>query len=761
MKNLLQFVKPLLILCLLSLANSSYAQSNEGTDFWFGFMEHRDVGSNTKVVMITSKFNTSGTISMPLENWNTTFDVSANSVTIITLPSFSEVIGSEQKTELGIHLSSGKPVSVYIHQYHNFRSEATLVLPETSIGTEYYVMSFNGVKTQGNDYPSEFLIVAIEDETLISITVSDFTKLNKAPGTTFNIELDAGETYQVQAREGVNDLTGSHMTGDKNFAVFAGNKWTEVPVACSARDNLLEQMYPVSTWGKKFVTAPNVHMNYGLFRIMAAENNTNITVYGSTTQNYTLNAGEFVQYNKSEASFIESNNPILVCQYIVGSSCNGYSLGDPSMFLLNSIEQTRDTITLYNSSLENISQNFITIIMATDDAPYVTLDGQAIVDNNTIETVGLNNEFAYVNIQVGSGAHTIISEGCGVTAIAYGYGEVESYAYTGGASFNNINYNPIPDGGCLNDTISFDTELSPIRYSFFWDLGDGTTTTEAAFSHFYPQLGTYPVTLIINNECLGTSDTLYKDLKITLREAVETLDDVLICQEETIQLGATDLAGATYEWNGPDAYYSEEQFPIIYEGQPIMSGEYSVVGTLSGCSTFPAFSDVEVIPTPKPELGPDTLFCNNQFQFKLDPGNYSDYLWQDGSSNSFLNITYDGTFSVEVTDAHGCTGEDTVTLREICPTNIYVPNAFSPNDDGINDTFGAFGTDILFMKLTIFNRWGDLLFETNDQKEHWDGKFNGDVLNSGAYVWQLQFEGYRKDGTTYTQTLSGAIYLLN
>ncbi|MEM8887388.1 MAG: hypothetical protein AAGD28_05335, partial [Bacteroidota bacterium] len=66
---------PLLFLLLQSL--SCFAQSNEGTDFWMGFMEHLDENANTKVLMISSRFSTSGTVSMPLLGWNTTFSVAA------------------------------------------------------------------------------------------------------------------------------------------------------------------------------------------------------------------------------------------------------------------------------------------------------------------------------------------------------------------------------------------------------------------------------------------------------------------------------------------------------------------------------------------------------------------------------------------------------------------------------------------------------------------------------------------------------------
>ena len=242
----------------------------------------------------------------------------------------------------------------------------------------------------------------------------------------------------MQGATSFDDLTGTFIEGDKPFAVFSGNRWTEVPSGCEARDNLLEQMYPVSTWGKQFVTVPNAKMNYDIFRILASENNTIVTVNSGTTQTYTLDAGEYVQFSQSQASLVESNHPILIAQYLVGIACNGHAYGDPSMLLLNSVEQTRDTLTVYNSNLENIFETYINVIMATDDAPFVTLDGVVITDNYATQTIGDDDEFTYASIRVSTGAHTIISEGCGVIATAYGYGDVESYAYSAGASFQNL-----------------------------------------------------------------------------------------------------------------------------------------------------------------------------------------------------------------------------------------------------------------------------------------------------------------------------------
>ena len=203
----------------------------------------------------------------------------------------------------------------------------------------------------------------------------------------------------------------------------------------------------------------------------------------------------------------------------------------------------------------------------------------------------------------------------------------------------NITIEGSPEGGCLNDTISFDAHLPINRYSFFWDLGDGTTTTQASFDHFYDDLGSYPVEVIITDECLGTIDTFNRDLQITLRQILETgLSEYTVCEGASVQLGANDLAGASYEWIGPNGFFSGSQFPLINNLTPQMSGTYSVVGTISGCATFPLDTDVNIVPTPTPQLGADTFFCPRLQKFTLTPGIYRTYQWQNNSASSIFNV---------------------------------------------------------------------------------------------------------------------------
>ncbi|MEL6925558.1 MAG: gliding motility-associated C-terminal domain-containing protein, partial [Bacteroidota bacterium] len=251
-------------------------------------------------------------------------------------------------------------------------------------------------------------------------------------------------------------------------------------------------------------------------------------------------------------------------------------------------------------------------------------------------------------------------------------------------------------------------------------------------------------------------------LIISLRQAVDAEPDVELCEDESIQLGATDVEGASYLWRGPDNFISEEQFPSIRFGKPRQSGEYAVVGTVSGCATFPATTYVEVHPTPAPDLGPDTVVCTEHTNVitTLVPGEFASYRWQDGSRNASYDVQQEGQFTVTVADQFGCEGITSVQLREQCPTQIFVPNAFSPNDDGYNDTFGPLGHNIISLRMRVYNRWGALLFESSNPELHWDGQINGRPADIGLYVWVMEVEGYRADGSEYSEVLRGTVAIM-
>ncbi len=728
-------------------------------------MEHRDRGANTMVVMITSRFSTVGTVQIPGRNYSENFAVAANNVVVIELPDYVETRGSEFVNDNAIYISSRDDISVYMHQYFGMRSEASVVLPVTSVGNSYYVVSYTGVPEgfgpPGSLYPSEFLIVANEDETTVKFTLSGNTQRGLIEGSTQSIVLNRGEVYQVRANDPLIDLTGTFIEGDKDFSLFAGTAWSQVPFGCFAMDNLLEQMYPISTWGTRYVGSSFIGTNEDIFRIIGSVDNTTVRIEGDSGEEIILNAGECYDFQSSSGAYIEGDQPISVAQYITGSGCNG-DVGDPSMVILNTVEQIRDTVTLFNSGFFAIDQNFINIICKKGEEDLVFFDGRHLSSEGaTFFSIGKDGQFLYTTIPTQVGPHTIYTEGCGIIAMAYGYGNVESYAYSGGASFIDINQNPIPEGGCLSDTILFDTGLPPERFKVQWDLGDGTSTSSHQFSHFYHDLGSYPLSIIVEDLCFDEIDTLYRDIMVTLRQDISVIEDQSGCEGTGITLGAFDLDGARFEWNGPNDYEAEEQFPMISNAQLDQAGLYEVVGNISGCRTFPEELAVEIFANPQPFLGRDTILCTvDGDQFVINAGNYQAYEWQDHSDAQTFTIRAAGEYSVLVEDLNGCIGMDTIVVFPRCPTRVYVPNAFSPNGDGQNDEFGVAGLDVISMKIQVFDRWGQKLFTSTEPDLKWDGNFLGNQVAVGQYIWIMEFEGYTEDGSIFKESRSGAVLLV-
>ena len=249
----------------------------------------------------------------------------------------------------------------------------------------------------------------------------------------FFVLLSQGQTYEVQSLAGIGgDLTGSYITSDKPFALFAGDRWTEIG-GCKALDNIYEEMYPVSTWGKKYVLSrtkgrPN---QFDIVRVLASEDNTNVYVDGAFVS--MLNKGEFYEYSEyNDAAYILADMPIMVAQFITGSACaSNNTLGDPSMILSNPLGQTIEQVTFYASPYDSIDYNYVNIIATTADTASILIDGNKVsYYGYQFTPVSALSEYSYVYVKIDVGVHNIYGGSCGITGIVYGYGYLESYGYS-------------------------------------------------------------------------------------------------------------------------------------------------------------------------------------------------------------------------------------------------------------------------------------------------------------------------------------------
>lgn len=753
-------------LMLLLCWSTIYAQSNEGKDFWFVYLQHFESINNRKC-MITSKYNASGYIEIANIGWRQNFSVQANQVYIADIPSEAEMSTSESISPNSVHVVTDVPSSVYIHHFITFRADASLVLPVESLGTEYYAMTYQGYENELGHFPSEFAIIATEDNTRIQITYSASTQAGRVKGEVQNINLQRGEAYQVQAATIRDDLSGTHIQSNKNIAVFSGNRWTQIPNGYGNRDNLLEQMYPVEVWGKQFVAVPSKTTKVDRYRILASSDNTVITLSGKVNLPgpFTLSKGQWREFElKAQPAFIQSSNPIMVAMFLVGGEYNGRGdeYGDPSMVLLNSIDQYRDTVTLYNSPFQNIRENYINIITTIKDTSTLRIDGRTIYDlYEKFQFIGPNNQYAFVQLSVANGPHILSTGVCGLIAIAYGYGSRESYAYGGGANFTKFNQLPIPDGSCLNDSILFKTGLPEKRFDVIWDLGDGTRINQHQFNYTYKSIGDYTVKLIYHDLCRDQYDSIQKDLKITLRKNLTAYPDTILCEGSNVVLFAEDRPESNYEWTGPNNFSSKAQNIQIQKIQKKQAGKYTVTGYYFGCPTYPIELNIDVVENPVPDLGRDTFFCpdHGTIDLKIDP--YKIILWDNLSSGLTRTINKGGVYNIRVEDNFGCIGFDSIIIKEKCPLSIYVPNVFSPNGDQINDEFEIKTSYLESFHLKIFSRWGELVFESFNPEDRWSGRLpNGEFLIPGVYVYLIHAEGYNSKGEFLTEILKGDINLI-
>jgi len=224
-------------------------------------------------------------------------------------------------------------------------------------------------------------------------------------------------------------------------------------------------------------------------------------------------------------------------------------------------------------------------------------------------------------------------------------------------------------------------------------------------------------------------------------------NDTLICSTDSLILDAT-FSNASYRWqNG-----SRNAKMLI-----LKTGTYSVTANVGRCSAADTIN-VTFIKAPKLNFGEDKVMCfGDDHVIYLEP-NYVDYLWQDGSEKSRYIIEDPGTYSVYASNICG-TDSDTIRIDyRNCECDIFMPNAFSPNGDGHNEQFGTtYECTYVNYKFQIYNRWGQLLFETRNQDQKWDGTFGGKMSPPGNYIYSIKYS-LKPDGLF--EEFSGSFLLI-
>ena len=151
---------------------------------------------------------------------------------------------------------------------------------------------------------------------------------------------------------------------------------------------------------------------------------------------------------------------------------------------------------------------------------------------------------------------------------------------------------------------------------------------------------------------------------------------------------------------------------------------------------------VDFVPPINNNLGEDIIECENKAHLFTAPYCFHcDYLWNTGSTGDTIMALNQGSYWLQVKDTNGCIYTDTVLLDFAkCECNLFLPNSFTPNDDGINETFfPVYYCDLADYELSIFNRRGQKIFSTDNSLENWNGILNKKKVASGVYHYSVQY----------------------
>ena len=302
-----------------------------------------------------------------------------------------------------------------------------------------------------------------------------------------------------------------------------------------------------------------------------------------------------------------------------------------------------------------------------------------------------------------------------------------------------------------NYTIANDPITSSV-----WNFDDGSTSTDRDPIHYFAGPDRYEVALTVNTQA-GCTSSLVDTIRVyrTPDPSISSLD--VACLNTPIlfngNLAYADTA-LTYKWDFGNGKTSDVQNAATVYTQVAGYKVSLEVANPLGCKNSDS-KDVVVAPLPAVTMGPDPVIPVGT---GVDlPVSYSGsirlYNWTPTGNLScpdcpipYANPKFTSKYKVTVVDSNGCRASSDVTVRVVCTDkNYFLPNTFSPNNDGMNDVFYPRGSSIdRIQSMRVFNRWGQLVFEkknftANSMSDGWNGMFQGKPANMDTYVYVVEY----------------------
>jgi gliding motility-associated-like protein len=446
--------------------------SNRGKRFWVGYQRSYDFNpglNSQQMVLYMSTLDQPANVQVRVNgtNWVRNYVIppfSTQASDYLPKDGLDDArLLDEGLYHRGISITSDVPITAYAHEFASTNSGSTMLFPVGVWGYEYYSVNNRQYYNSTGSYTT-IMVVADKNNTVVEITPSVPTLGGRPANVPFRVTLNAGDVYQVlggmiSGSEG-HDLTGSIIKAVPNSAgechaigVFTGSSRTGLGCGSSlgsSGDLLLQQTFPYSAWGKKYLTTPTSTsgsistLMTNIFRVLVKDPSTVVLRNNDTLKNIIDN--RYYQYESNTADVISADRPVTVVQYMASSddNCpNTSGAGDPDSYILSPLEQAVDGFSgFYRNNLSSISINYLTIIIPDAGMNTLKIDGVAwnsipAADKYSFPHTQLGYTVAIKKWPAGSGQSSIESDSAYV-GLVYGLGSDESYGYNVGTMVKTL-----------------------------------------------------------------------------------------------------------------------------------------------------------------------------------------------------------------------------------------------------------------------------------------------------------------------------------
>ncbi|OLY93879.1 gliding motility-associated C-terminal domain-containing protein [Cnuella takakiae] len=716
-----------LFLIFLSLLAAKPAQAQIDREFWFVAPDLAQTHGDRPILLRMASFDSVATvvISQPA---NPSFvpivtRLAPNTSVSVDLTPWTDLIENKPTgapANKGLLVTATAEISAYYDIANSLNGDMFSLKGKNGLGLAFHVPFQNAWNS--NYVAATINIVATSDDTRVTIIPSKDMKGHKA-GEAFDVVLNRGQTY---ACESVNLTAAGHLGGtlvkaDKPIALTTHDDSVN-PGAGGCRDTAGDQLIPDSKAGQDFIVLKGYLDVPDEFYVLAAHDNTFVTVDGLVVD--TLAAGESYRHRLSNpTAYVLTSQPAQLFQ-ISGFGCEVGGAIIPTITCSGS-----RVVSITRATSQFLSVN---IVAPTAITGAFTFNGRTdVITAARFQAVpGTAGTWSYARIElpvsvfaVGSAAG--IRNSSGRFQLGFIHGDRTStcrFAYFSAFSEKDLAIIMSPTGyACQGGNISLKASCSASN-QFVWRGPNGFSASGASinFTNVEPQLSGWYHATTVGATCMEQTDSVY--LKVQGRKVVrETLS---FCTGSSLLLpkGRVVLKGGEYR--------DTLRYP-------------------SGCDSLIRIYQVQELAVPRLRVAKSNDVTCAMGRVLLQASGAASYQWwpEAGLSNPLVanqevRPVASTWYRVTGTGSNGCTASDSILVH----TNLsyagagnLVPSAFTPNGDGHNDCFGVRHWGLVQdFSLRIFNRWGELLFQTRDVSQCWDGRFQGKLQPSEVYVYIIK-----------------------